>query len=208
MKITSGSSLARTVSSSFRNSAALLELLRLLLFGAIAVSLHAATRNRVELGPGHQGLTWIAMLMLGRLTSQHPWAGTATAVGAAGATTLPLWRLGDPLLWLAYVIAGAAVDLGFGSVPRLRRTLWAVALLGGLAHAAKPLIRVVISQVGGVYYNSLAAGVAFPLATHFLFGAAGAAIGFALVRTARRRRAARESPREDSPAGSRGPRAD
>ena len=187
MKTTSGSLPLKSGSSSFPSSAhaTALELLRLLALGAVAVALHAAMRHRIEIGPGHQGLWWMALLMIGRLTSRQRWAGVVEGAGAAAATQLPLWHLGDPFLWLAFVLAGAVVDVGFASVGT--RALWALALLGGIAHATKPLIRVVL-QFGGLRYESLLHGAAFPTATHFAFGAIGAFIGAALVRAGTRQR--------------------
>ena len=189
MKTTTGSLPLKSGSSSFQSSAqaAIVELVKLLALGACAVALHAAMRHRIEWGPGHQGLTWMALVMGGRLTSNQRWAGVTTAVGAAGATMLPIWHLGDPFLWLAYLIAGVVVDLGFNGVLRSHRVLWAVALIGGVAHATKPLIRSVIAQSGGWRYETLLGGLPFPVASHFFFGAVGALIGAGVVRLVARR---------------------
>lgn len=198
MKTTSGSLSLKSGSSSFPSSAraTALELLRLVAMGAAAVALHAAARHRIELGPGHQGLWWIAMLLIGRLTSRQRWAGVTMAAGAAGATQLPIWHLGDPFLWLAFVLAGAVVDAGFGVFET--RALWAMALLGGVAHATKPLIRIVL-QLGGMRYASLLHGAAFPTATHFAFGAMGAFIGAALVASRTSSRTRNREPGTSNP---------
>ena len=185
MKTTGGAVSAKTGSSSFRTDvrAVLLEMLLLIGLGVLAVAFHALVRGRLRLGPGHQGLTWIALVMIGRMTSRLPWAGMTTATGAAGATLLPIWRLGgDPFLWVYYMAAGAIVDLGFTGFFRSRQVVWAIALLGGVAHATKPLIRSIM-QLGGWHYESLVAGVPYPALTHFLFGATGAFIGASLIRT-------------------------
>jgi hypothetical protein len=155
-------------------------MLLLIGLGALAVAFHALARGRIRLGPGHQGLTWMALVMIGRMSSRLPWAGVTTAAGAAGATLLPIWRLGDPAMWMSYMAAGAIVDLGFAGFLRSRQVIWAVALLGGVAHATKPLIRSIV-QLGGWHYDSLVVGVPYPAMTHFLFGAAGAFIGASLI---------------------------
>ena len=187
MKIVTGSLLLRNASSSSPSRAATaVEVLWLVLLGAAAVALHAAMRHRLEIGPGHQGIWWMAMLMIGRLTSRQQWAGIATATGASLAALLPVWRLGDPLLWLAFAVAGAVVDLGFNGISRTRHAIWALALLGGAAHATKPLLRILLVQFG-FRYESLLAGLPFPLTTHFLFGAAGAVIGASIISISRRR---------------------
>lgn len=184
MKSTGGAVSVRSGSSSFRTDvrAVLLEMLGLLALGVLAVAFHALVRGRLRLGPGHQGLTWMALVMIGRMSSRLPWAAVTTATGAAAATMVPIWRLGDPFLWMSYLAAGAIVDLGFAGFLRSRQVVWAIALLGGVAHAMKPLIRSV-AQLGGWHYDSLIAGVPFPAATHFLFGAAGALIGASLIRS-------------------------
>jgi hypothetical protein len=165
-----------------------LEVSGLALLGVLAVAFHALTRGRFELGPGHQGITWMAVVMVGRLTSGLRWAGITTAAGAAGATLLPFWgRLGDPFMWVSYVAAGAIVDVGFAALLRSSRAVWLVAMLGGVAHASKPFIRSIV-QAGGWQYESLLAGVWFPASTHFLFGAAGAVIGAAFARVRGRNR--------------------
>ncbi|HEX5109833.1 MAG TPA: hypothetical protein VFV95_15380 [Vicinamibacterales bacterium] len=166
-------------------------MLGLLALGALAVAWHVFVRGRLRLGPGHQGLVWMALVMIGRMNSRLPWAAVTTAAGAAGATMLPMWRLGDPFLWVSYMAAGAIVDLGFGSFLRSSRVLWAIALLGGVAHAVKPLIRSVI-QLGGWHYESLVSGVPYPASTHFLFGAAGALIGASVIKGWQWRRKAKE----------------
>ena len=186
MKPTAGAVSAKSASSSSRADAraVLIEMAILVGLGALAVAFHVLARGRFRLGPGHQGLTWMALVMIGRLTSRLPWAGVTTATGAAGATMLPMWRLGDPFLWVSYLAAGALVDLGFAGVLKSRQVLWAVAVIGGVAHAVKPLIRSVI-QLGGFHYESLIAGVPYPAMTHFLFGAAGAVIGASIIGASR-----------------------
>ena len=183
MRTTGGAVSARSASSSSRTDgrAILLEMLGLIALGALAVAYHALVRGRFRLAPGHQGLMWMALVMIGRMTSRLPWAGVTTATGAAAATMLPLGRLGDPFMYVSYLAAGAIVDLGFGSFLRSSRALWAIALLGGVAHAMKPLIRSIV-QLGGWNYESLIAGVPYPAATHFMFGAAGAFLGASLIK--------------------------
>jgi hypothetical protein len=162
-----------------------IDIARLVVFGALAVALHAATRRRLELGPGHQGLTWIALLMIGRLTSNRRWAGATAALGAAGATLLPIWALGDPFLWVEYLTAGTVVDVSYGTFSIWRDKSWVLAVLGGLAHATKPLLRFGIIGFSGWHYESLIAGLPYPLTTHFAFGALGALFGTALIRATR-----------------------
>jgi hypothetical protein len=159
----------------------------LLGLGAVAVLLHAALRDRVSLPPGHQGVAWIALLVVGRINSRLRWAGTLAALGAAGTSLVPLLGFGDPLQWVMYLAAGVTLDIAYLLVGGAREHLWLLVLLGGLAHVTKPLLRLGISAFTGWPYGSLLWGAAYPLATHFMFGAIGAALGCGLLFIDRRR---------------------
>ncbi len=174
-----GARLPKIWSSDSPNSAPLtwLGALWLLGLGVASVLLHVAVRDRVDLAPGYQGIGWIALLMVGRTTSRTRWAGVTTAIGAAGTTLVPALGFSDPFRWLMPLLAGAALDLTYWLFHNWQDKVWLLALLGGLAHMTKPLSRVVISEFTGWPYGSLLWGVAYPSATHFLFGALGAAIG-------------------------------
>src|SRR6185503_14133006 len=86
------------------------ELALLVGLGMAAVVLHAATRDLLQI-PGHQGLGWIALLMIWRTTSRYRWAAVTSAVGAAGFAMMPWWSFNDPFRWLTYLLAGATLDL-------------------------------------------------------------------------------------------------
>ena len=167
------------------------EIVRLVAFGGLAVLLHAAARGRFELGPGHQGAAWIALLLVGRFTSGLRWAGTTTAVGAGCVTFAPLVRLGDPLVWVGYLVAGATVDLFYKMVPVGRGRLWVLLALGGVAHASKPVARAVSVGLTGWHYDSLLVGLPYPVASHFFFGAFGALMAAGLLRAHRGRKTLR-----------------
>ena len=164
------------------------EIARLVMLGVVATALHAATRGRFKLPPGHQGLAWIALVMIGRLTSGLRWAGVTTALGASGATLMPLWRLGDPFLSISYLAAGTTIDMFCRVRPAWQGHLWVLAILGGMAHATKPLVRFLITGFTGWRYESLMAGLPFPVASHFLFGAMGTLLGAGLIWARRSKR--------------------
>ena len=156
--------------------------------GVGAVLLHAALRDKFDIAPGHQGLGWIALLMIGRTTSRYRWAGVTSALGAAGTAMLPMWGFGDPFRWLTYLLAGVTVDMAYFALNRWQNALWFLALIGGLAHMTKPLTRVLINELTGWPYGSLLYGVAYPAFTHFMFGAIGALVGGGLIWMLKRRR--------------------
>ncbi len=162
------------------------EALLLLGLGAAVVLMHAAFRWDLKL-PGHHGIEWMAALIIGRATSRYRWAATVSSTGAAGLALLPVWGFGDPFAALIYLLPGPVIDLAYQLGGHAQTNVWFLTLLGGLALAAKPLARVGISLITGWPYGSLFYGVAYPLATHILFGMLGAFLGAKLIFTLRRR---------------------
>lgn len=153
--------------------------------GMAAVCLHAAGRGLVEM-PGHQGLGWIGLLVAGRRRSQYRWAAVTSSVGAASLTMMPWWSFNDPFRWLTYLLAGVTLDVLYTGFCAFRRNPWLLALGGGLAHMTKPLARVGFAQLKGWPYGSLRWGVAYPAASHFMFGFVGALVSLGLMALARR----------------------
>jgi hypothetical protein len=148
----------------------------LLLLGAGSVVLPAVLRLPLKL-PGHHGLEWMALLMLGRTVSRYRWAGSISGVGAGLTALLPVWGSDDPIFWLTYLLPALVIDLGLPLARRLSAQPWALAALAGLAHGTKPLLRLAFDMAAGWPYGSLVAGVLYPLALHILFGAIGGLIG-------------------------------
>lgn len=163
------------------------ETLFLLLLGASAVALHSSLRLPLRL-PGHNGLVWISLLMIGRLISQRRWAATTSSASAAAFSLLPILGFEDPLVPITYIIPGIVIDLGFMLSVRLTISPWTIALIGAAAYATKPLIRLLASAGSGFPYPSFAAGIAFPIALHALFGAIGAVAAILFLGLIRRAR--------------------
>ncbi len=159
----------------------------LLSLGLAAVVLHAVWDRDLQL-PGHHGLEWIALLVIGRTNSRFRWAATASCVGAAAISPLPMWGFGDPFMPLIYFLPGPVIDLGWRLAGRYQDKLWLLAPLCALAFATKPIVRLAISTVLGWPYGSLLYGFAWPLASHLLWGFLGASAGLGLVKLARKRR--------------------
>lgn len=157
------------------------EAMLLLSSGALAVYLHQILRMPLGL-PGRHGLEWMAILILGRALSRWRYAGSLSSVGASLFSILPIWGAADdPFIWVIYLIPGMVIDLAYTRLPGLQNKLWFLMLLGGLAHATKPLFRFGVSLVTGFPYGSLINGVLYPLSTHFLFGLLGGLTGALVV---------------------------
>lgn len=158
-----------------------LEFLLLIGGGALVVVLHQSFRLPLGL-PGHHGIEWMALLIMGRSFSRFRSAGTIASLGAAGMAILPLWgAVNDPFIWLIYLVPGPVMDLAFHFLPGLTGKIWFLMILGGLAHITKPVIRLVITVLSGWSFGSFRFGVVYPIASHFLYGILGGLLGALIV---------------------------
>ena len=173
---------AKTPSSSLPTSTHLTWQEALLLLGLGVVIVAMVKVFDLSLGlPGHTGIQWLALLLLIRATSHYRWAASISGVGSAVVSLLPFWGFGDPFKWLSFLLVALALDVMFNLFSRWQHAALFLILIGGLAHAIKPLSRVLISSLTGVQYTSLLTGVLYPTAMHLLFGFGGAFIGVGLV---------------------------
>jgi len=197
MKIIPGALRLKRWSNSINQAAGVTQLtwqeaLLLIALGSSAVVLHAIFRWPLRL-PGHHGLEWMALLIIGRSLSQYRWASTVSSISAAGIAMIPVWGFGDPFIAIIYFLPGLVIDGGFNLGSRWQKKvagatgIWFLAALAALAHATKPLARVMISLISGWPYGSLLYGVAYPLVTHLVFGLLGGLAGALLVRSLRER---------------------
>ena len=159
----------------------------LLLLGVGTVVLPAILRLPLKL-PGHHGVEWMALLMIGRTTSRYRWAASVSSAGAGLTALLPIWGSDDPILWLTYLLPGLVIDAGMPLVRRWGESLWSLAVLAGLAHGTKPLLRLAVGAIFGWPYGSLLGGVIYPLALHIVFGAIGGLLGAGIGLLSARRR--------------------
>lgn len=148
--------------------------------GVMAVVLHRATDLSLGL-PGHHGLEWMAIMILGRASSRYRGAGTLTSIGASAASLMPGLRSDNPYTWLFYLLPGLVMDFCFYYAPRLTNQMWFLVLLGGLAHVTKPLIQLGINLLTGWPFGSFRYGVLYPIASHLFFGMIGGLLGALIV---------------------------
>ena len=154
----------------------------LLLFGGgvLAVVLHRSFDTSLGL-PGHHGLEWMALMVIGRASSRFRGAGTLTGIGAALASTVPFLQGGNPFAWLFYLLPGLVMDFAFRYFPGIANKLWFMAFLGGLAHVTKPIGQLTVNLITGWPFGSFRYGVLYPFASHLLFGMIGGLVGGLIV---------------------------
>jgi hypothetical protein len=161
------------------------EALLLIGSGVTAVVLHRAFDLALGL-PGHHGIEWMALLLIGRVSSRFRGAGILTSVSASLASTLPFLQGGNPYSWIFYLLPGLVVDLAFRYLPRLTHHLWFLILLAGLAHVTKPLGQLTINLIAGWPFGSFRFGVLYPFAGHLLLGMIGGLLAALAVSGIRR----------------------
>jgi hypothetical protein len=157
-----------------------LEALLLIGGGVLAVVLHRAFDLSLGI-PGHHGIEWIALLTIGRATSRFRGAGSLTSMGASLASTLPFLHAGNPYTPLFYLIPGPLMDAAFRYLPRVANKLWFMILLGGLAHATKPIGQITLNLLTGWPFGSFRYGFLVPFSNHLLFGMIGGLLGGLLI---------------------------
>jgi hypothetical protein len=177
-----GTSSLKTASRHFLTEWALpwWEALLLIGGGVFAVVLHRA--YDLSLGmPGHHGIEWMALMIIGRASSKYRGAGTLTSVGASFASVVPFLQGDNPYTWLFYLLPGPVMDVAFRYFPRFANKLWYMVLLGGIAHSTKPVGQLIINLATGWPFGSFRYGVAFPFISHLFFGMIGGLLGALIV---------------------------
>jgi hypothetical protein len=148
--------------------------------GVLAVILHRTFDGSFSL-PGHHGIEWMALMIIGRLSSRYRGAGTLTSVGAALASTIPMWRGGDPFTPLLYMLPGPVMDMAFRYLPRYADKVWFLMFVAGMAHMTKPVTRLIINLTTGWPFGSFRFGIAYPVLGHFFYGAIGGLLGALII---------------------------
>ncbi len=177
-----GTSSLKNISRSFPTEWTLpwWEALLLIGGGVTAVVLHRA--YDLSLGmPGHHGIEWMALMIIGRASSRFRGAGSLTSIGASFASTLPFLQGENPFTWLFYLLPGPVMDIAYRYLPRYANKLWFMMVLGGLAHATKPVSQLTMNLITGWPFGSFRYGVAFPFVSHFFFGMIGGLLGALIV---------------------------
>jgi len=173
-----GISSLKTTSKAFPTSWSIgwLEALLLIVNGVLAVVLHRAFDTSAGV-PGHHGIEWMALMVLGRSFSRFRGAGTLTSAGASIASIMPGLQGDNPFTPMFYLLPGLVMDFAFYYFPKFADKLWFLALVGGLAHMTKPIGQLIVNLATGWPFGSFRYGVVVPFSNHFLFGMLGGLLG-------------------------------
>jgi hypothetical protein len=166
-------------------SLTLRDLLLLVLVADLAMLAKAFLRTPIHV-PGHSGVLWISLFVVGRGLVDKRGAGLVIG-GVAGAVAmfLGMGRAG-PFEWTKYVAAGALLELLVLLLPGPLTSLWKAAIVGAIAHLGKLAAMVIVALALQLPATFIVLGLGVSTTTHVVFGALGGVVGALLLRELRR----------------------
>ncbi|HPE99500.1 MAG: hypothetical protein AB7V36_07560 [Bacteroidales bacterium] len=187
MANTLGNQSIKTISGQSRRDIALaIQLLILFAAGFGAVVLHARFRNPIGI-PGHHGLEFMALAVTTALFFRFRLRGVVFSLGAGAALFLPFLGFTDPFAEFVFMLPAIILCLLADAIKVSGKAATFVLMaLGGLAYMSIPLARLAIHAVTGFPYKSLLVSPFYVVFMHFVFGAAGAFLGYLIYRGLKR----------------------
>ncbi len=176
---------ARTISvrTHSQSIARLLEVLMLLALGVVAIALHARFKSPLSI-PGHHGLEFMALLMLGRLSSNMKYASSLSSLGMGVFLLFPFVGFSDPMMGYNYMLPGFMLDLSYRWLGSSRFKLLLLAIFAGFSYMLVPLSRLLVNLTTGYQYGAfLKHGFVLPFVSWFFFGLAGGLLGTGISKT-------------------------
>jgi hypothetical protein len=167
----------KTILKAFQiNKSLAVEILIPFIFGITAMAAHA--RFKMHLGiPGHQGIIFMALLLLARKTSKIKWSSLLFSAGVGSILYLPFMGFNDPFVAFVYLWPGILFDLFYVPNTSKQPKIWFIALIGGLAYSAIPVSRFILGIITGIMHKSVAANFEFTFISFFIFGLLGSIVG-------------------------------
>lgn len=161
------------------------DLVVLALFAALVALSKVVLRMPLHV-PGHSGITWMAILLVGRGLVRRPWAGTVLGFVSGIIAVAVVGGREGLLLWLKYLAPGAMMDLAALMSREHLGHPFVGAVAGAIANAAKLVTSLLVSLALGVPTGYLALGLGLSATTHIVFGALGGWLGTLVLRLLRR----------------------
>ncbi len=173
------------------------EIVLIALISALIIVSRAMLRLPLHI-PGHSGVLWMALLIVGRGIVRRQTAGTLIGL-ITGIVAVALVPGKEGILTaVKYIVPGITVDL---MTPLFRGQLdrpVPAALIAATAHVAKLMSALIMGVALGIPSGFLALGLGFAAATHLGFGVLGGLLG-ALVLSRLERAGVVPPPPEPAP---------
>ncbi len=161
------------------------DLVVLALFAALVALSKVVLRMPIHV-PGHSGITWMAILLVGRGLVRRPWAGTVLGFVSGIIAVAVVGGREGLLLWLKYLAPGAMMDLTALLSREHLGNPFVGAVAGAAANTAKLVTSLLVSLALGIPTGYLALGLGLSATTHVVFGALGGWLGTLVLRLLRR----------------------
>jgi len=179
MEKLSGKLQIRTISglTHSRSLGVLLEVLFLAGIGVVAILLHARFRSPINI-PGHHGLEFMALMIMGRLSSKMKFASTISSLSIGLLLLFPVFGFKDPMMGFNFMLPGILLDVYYQLGGKLKSKALFLVLIAGLAYTTVPLSRLIITLTTGYPYGAfLKHGYIVPFLSWFIFGLSGGLMG-------------------------------
>lgn len=138
---------------------------------------------RIPIGvPGHSGLLWIAIFVVGRGILDRRGAGLMLGVVAGVLAAILVPAREGLLVFVKYAAAGLVLDIVATLIGERLDRPFPAAVAGALAHVAKLLSALILGWATGVPMGFLALGLGLSATTHVVFGALGGILGALILR--------------------------
>ena len=188
MNNSTSNSQTRSMSRAFPTSVSLaFKIALLVVVGFTATWLHARFRFPLNM-PGRHGLEFMLLIMGARYAFSLPLSATVAVTGSVLASLIPILGFKDPMLPYIYVGIGAFIDFAWYKWTNFRKWIPLAALLGGIAYAIIPFVRLMFLLITAHPYNSFVKhGYIIPFLTHMAFGFVGAFAGVGLLSEVKKR---------------------
>ncbi len=150
-------------------------------------------RSRYNLGiPGHHGMEFMAMIMIGRTVTRSRWASVMMTLGILTALFIPFLGIKNPVTAIVFIVPPFIVDLFYNYARNWKNKILLLALTGGIAYTALPIYKTILYLTTGFPYKPILLNPFYPFISHFVFGFAGALLGASIVLTIKKNRRLRK----------------
>jgi len=165
-----------------RSLGLLLEVLFLLGIGVIAILLHARLRTPLNI-PGHHGIEFMGLLLLGRMSSNLRFASTISSLAIGLLMLFPVFGFSDPMMGFNYMLPGLFLDVYYQLGGQMSKKIWFLAIVSGLSYLTIPFSRLLISTSTGYLYGAfIKHGLVAPFIGFLFFGLCGGLLGTGVTR--------------------------
>ena len=162
------------------------QLILLALFSALVVVAKIALRTPLQL-PGHSGIFWMAIIIVGAKVVPKP--GAASLIGVTSGLLAGFLGLGDfgaLNTFLSYTMIGVASDLVLWFLGGDPEKLVVAVLVGILGHLGKFLVKWGFGILAGAPIGFVALGLIRSIIGYIIFGALGGLLGWVTLKALRK----------------------